>query len=54
MKHFSRFFDWLNQSVANSETSRREAFLAQATDTVDLEYRMRKLERNSVQARPWW
>lgn len=48
MKTISRFFDWLNSTAANAERRRKEAYLAQATDAADLEYRIRELERSSI------
>jgi len=54
MKTISRFFDWLNHAVANAERNRNEAYLSQATDAADLEYRIRELERRaSVSLRGW-
>jgi hypothetical protein len=54
MKPIARFFDWLNGSLAEAETSRREAYLAQASDHCDLEYRIRELEREPSRVRDWW
>jgi hypothetical protein len=48
MKTISRFFDWLNSAMANAERERNEAYLAQAIDAVDLEYRIRQLERSAI------
>jgi hypothetical protein len=48
MKTISRFFGWLNRAVANAERKRNEAYLAQATDTADLEHRIRQLERSTI------
>jgi hypothetical protein len=54
MKTISRFFDWLNSTVANAERKRDEAYLSQATDSADLEVRIRELERRgSANLRGW-
>lgn len=45
MSHLARFFDWLNAGIAEGDRLRREAYLAQASDHCDLEYRIRELER---------
>jgi hypothetical protein len=53
MKTISRFFDWLNNAVANAERKRNEAYLARATDVADLEYRIRQLERQAIADLRW-
>lgn len=54
MKYVERFFDWLNAGFAEGERMRREAYLAQATDHCDLEYRMRALEREPSPVEGWF
>ena len=54
MKPITRFFDWLTSGIAEGERMRQEAFLAQASDHCDLEYRMRELEREPSHRRGWW
>lgn len=53
MNAIARFFDWLNSGIAEGERMRHEAYLAQASDHCDLEYRMRELE-HGPQRRDWW
>lgn len=48
MKTISRFFDWLGESVVNAERQRREAYLGQATDAADLEFRIREFDRQAT------
>ena len=47
MNPIARFFNWLAGSIARAERDRREAYLAQAIDYCDLEYRIRELERSA-------
>lgn len=54
MKVIARFFDWLNSGIARSERMRHEAYLAQASDHRDLEYRIRELEREHTRLPDWW
>ncbi len=54
MKPIARFLDWLNASLAKGEATRREAYLAQASDHCDLEHRIRELEREPSRVRDWW
>ena len=56
MTYITRFFDWLSAGIAEGERVRREAYLAQASDHCDLEYRMQALERerDGVLARRLW
>jgi hypothetical protein len=54
MKSIARFFDWLTAGMAESERTRREAYLAQSTDHCDLEYRQYELEREPSRGRGWW
>jgi hypothetical protein len=53
MKPIARFFGWLNAGLAEGERLRREAYLAQASDHCDLEYRIREIEREPSQALEW-
>jgi Protein of unknown function (DUF3563) len=53
MKTIARFFDWLTAGIAESERMRREAYLAQASDHCDLEYRIHELEREPSLAGRW-
>lgn len=48
MKPLIQLLDWLTANIAKGERRRHEAYLAQASDPCDLEYRMRQLERE-----PW-
>ncbi len=54
MKAIARFFDWLTAGIAESERVRREAYLAQASDHCDLEYRIHELEREPSLVGRWW
>lgn len=54
MKAIARFLDWLHSGFAEGERMRREAYLAQAIDHCDLEYRIRELEREPSRVRDWW
>lgn len=54
MKAIARFLDWLHSGIAEGERMRREAYLAQAIDHCDLEYRIRELEREPSRVRDWW
>jgi hypothetical protein len=54
MNYMARFFHWLNAEIAEGERMRREAYLAQASDHCDLEYRMQALEREAILARGLW
>jgi len=50
----SRFADWLGKSAETAERRRRDAYLARATDAVDLERRVRALERAAIaESRGW-
>ncbi|HEX8010784.1 MAG TPA: DUF3563 family protein [Casimicrobiaceae bacterium] len=51
MNYPARFFDSLMRSIAEGERMRREAYLAQASDHRDLEYRMQTFERGAALAR---
>jgi len=54
MKCVAGLLDWLSGGIAEGERMRREAYLAQASDHCDLEYRMQALERDAVLARGLW
>ena len=54
MNYLARFFDWLNAGIAEGERTRREAYLAKASDHCDLEYRMQALERDTALQRGLW
>lgn len=54
MNAITRFFDWLNSGIAEGERMRREAYLAQASDHCDLEYRIRELEREPIRVPDCW
>lgn len=54
MKYVSGLFDWLSGGIAEGESKRREAYLAQASDHCDLEYRIQALERDEALARGLW
>jgi hypothetical protein len=54
MKYVAGLFDWLSGGIAEGERMRREAYLAQASDHCDLEYRMQALEHDAVLARGLW
>lgn len=53
MNGINRFFDWLNRYIADAELARRESYLARATDLCDLEYRIRRLEREAFALVAW-
>ena len=46
MSLITRFLDWLNAYVANTERKRREAYLASSANAFDLERRLRMLNRH--------
>lgn len=54
MYAISRFFDWLSSEIAERERMSHEAYLAQASDYCDLEYRLRQLEREPTPLPNWW
>lgn len=54
MYAISRFFDWLSSEIAERERISHEAYLAQASDYCDLEYRLRQLEREPTCLPNWW
>jgi Protein of unknown function (DUF3563) len=52
MKFLRNFFSYLAQSDEYHEMKAQEAYLANAVDIHDLEYRMRELDRGG-KAHPW-
>jgi hypothetical protein len=54
MKQIARFLNWLTAGIAEGERTRREAYLAQASDHYDLEVRMRELDRGTALERSLW
>lgn len=49
---FARLLGWFSDSSWEQEVRAREAYLAQAKDSADLEYRMRKLDSSLVYRAP--
>jgi Protein of unknown function (DUF3563) len=49
----SAFFKRLGTAYERSEAARKEAYLAEAVDLYDLEYRMQRLDRESAQTAAW-
>ncbi|AMP06267.1 DUF3563 family protein [Collimonas pratensis] len=47
------FFKRLGTAYERSEAARKEAYLAEAVDLYDLEYRMQRLDRESAQTAAW-
>lgn len=50
----SRLFLFLTQSAEAREKERDDAYLAEASDIYDLEFRLRKLDRERTQRHPSW
>ncbi|WP_133646696.1 DUF3563 family protein [Paraburkholderia flava] len=50
----SRLFLFLTKSSDVMAKERNDAYLAEATDLYDLEFRMRKLDREAVTRHPSW
>jgi hypothetical protein len=50
----SHLFLMLTKTSAQAAKERADAYLADATDLYDLEFRMRKLDREAVTGRPSW
>lgn len=50
----SRLFLFLTQTADERKKARDDAYLADATDLYDLEYRMRKLDRDAAISSPAW
>ena len=49
----SRLFVLLAKSADQREKEREDAYLAEATDLYDLEFRMRSLDRQKAQPASW-
>lgn len=47
------FFKRVGNAYERSEAARKEAYLAEAVDLYDLEYRMQRLDRESAQTAAW-
>lgn len=50
----SRLFLFLTKSTEQRVKERNDAYLAEATDLYDLEFRMRKIDREASVAYPSW
>ncbi|CDY76073.1 FIG00452784: hypothetical protein [Caballeronia glathei] len=50
----SQLFLFLTKSFDQREKERDDAYLAEATDIYDLEYRMKKLDRRASPRHPSW
>ncbi|HEV3105396.1 MAG TPA: DUF3563 family protein [Trinickia sp.] len=50
----SRLFLFLTQSADERAQTRHDEYLAEAIDLYDLEFRMRKLDREVAVAHPTW
>ena len=50
----SQLFLFLTKSFDQREKERHDAYLAEATDIYDLEYRMKKLDRRASPRHPSW
>ncbi|CAG9212981.1 conserved hypothetical protein [Paraburkholderia tropica] len=50
----SRFFLFLTKSAETSRKEREEAYLSESADIYDLEFRMRKLDREKTGRQPSW
>jgi hypothetical protein len=50
----SRLFLFLTKSTEQRLKERNDAYLADATDLYDLEFRMRKIDREAAVAYPSW
>lgn len=50
----SRLFLFLTKSADAINKEREEAYLAESTDIYDLEFRLRKLDREKVARHPGW
>ncbi len=49
----TRLFLFLTQTPDQRQKARNDAYLAEATDLYDLEFRMRKLDREAVVVHPF-
>ncbi|MDR5746829.1 DUF3563 family protein [Caballeronia sp. LZ029] len=50
----SRIFLFLTKSADERDRARDDAYLAEATDIYDLEYRMKKLDQRAIARHPSW
>lgn len=50
----SRLFLFLTKSADQIEKEREDAYLAEATDLYDLEFRLRRLDRQKATRHPSW
>lgn len=50
----SRIFLFLTKSADQRDRERNDAYLAEATDIYDLEYRMKKLDKRATVRHPSW
>lgn len=50
----SRLFLFLTKSADELAKEREEAYLAEATDLYDLEFRLRRLDRDKATRHPSW
>ncbi|RDU95085.1 DUF3563 family protein [Trinickia dinghuensis] len=50
----SRLFLFLTQTAEERQKTRNDAYLSEATDLYDLEFRMRKLDREAAVVQPSW
>ena len=50
----TRLFLFLTKSADQMAKERSDAYLAEATDLYDLEFRMRKLDREAQRRQPAW
>jgi hypothetical protein len=50
----SRLFLFLTKSSDEIARERQDAYLSEATDLYDLEFRMRKLDREAQRRQPSW
>jgi hypothetical protein len=50
----SRIFLFLTKSADQRDRERDDAYLAEATDIYDLEYRMKALDKRKVARHPSW
>ncbi|AIY42825.1 hypothetical protein LT85_3667 [Collimonas arenae] len=53
LSNIGAFFKRLGTAYERSEAARKEAYLAEAVDLYDLEYRMQRLDRESAQTAAW-
>lgn len=53
LSKIAAFFKRLGTAYERSEAARKEAYLAEAVDLYDLEYRMQRLDRESAQTAAW-